>query len=264
MRVKSELLLYRLSWTVDIMLSPTWRNMNDSFESWAYRNGCLRQIQTLEAQRFVESRKEPRTDKDRVYRLTELGRRAALGGRDPESEWSRAWAGQWGLVMFDVPEAERHTRGLVRKTLRRLHFGCLQMSVWISPDPLSQIASELKQVQVEASSLVLMEARTCAGESPPDLVGAAWDFKRINRAWETLERHLALAPGKTSGKEALLKWSETEYDLWRTCMSLDPLLPKALHPGDYQGVRIWKLRQNVLAALGRLLVGTTRTSRKPA
>jgi DNA-binding transcriptional regulator PaaX len=266
MRVKSELLLYRLSWTMGIMLSPTWRNMNDSFESWAYRNGCLRQIQTLEGQDLVEGRDEAGFGKARVYRLTELGRLAALGGRDPEVEWSRKWDGHWGMVLFDIPEAERPTRGLLRAALRSLHFGCLQKSVWISPHAVTHITKSLKRLEVDASSLVLMEARTSAGEAPLDMVETAWDFKGIKRAWEKLEEHLEAAPGKSraSSQETLAEWSAGEFALWQTCMTLDPLLPKALHADGYEGIRVWKQRKHVLASLGRQLLAAGRTAKKPA
>jgi len=258
MKAKSELLLYRLSWTFEIMTRPTWRNMDDSFESWAYRSGCLRQIQALEAQHLVESQPEDGLDGSRIYRLTELGRLAALGGRDPDVAWSRKWDEQWRMVMFDVPESARETRSLVRAALRKLHFGCLQKSVWISPCPLAKIAEEMKRLKVNASSLVLLEGRTCAGEAAKDLVGSAWDFKGINRAWDKLEQHLMTAPSKNSnpGKEALTDWSAEEHSLWKTCMALDPLLPKALHPSAYQGPSTWKLRKKVLAAQGKQLLAT--------
>lgn len=262
MKARGELLLYRLSWTFDMMMSPTWRNLNDSFESWAYRSGCLRQIQELEALDLIESRAEAGLGKRRVFRLTELGRLAALGGRDPEVAWSRPWDGQWRMVMFDVPEAARDAREMLRAALRKLHFGCLQKSVWISPGSLAEVADEMKRLKADAASLVLMEGRSWGGETAGDLVGSAWDFKGINRSWERLRRHLATVPGKRGRAcaEELVDWSAEELGLWKACMSLDPLLPKVLHPSIYHGPGTWKLRRKVFTNLGRQLVGDVRLS----
>ena len=42
----------RINFSADFL--PTFRNLTDSYESWAYRNGLLRQVVTLERQQFLE------------------------------------------------------------------------------------------------------------------------------------------------------------------------------------------------------------------
>src|SRR5260370_916786 len=88
MQAKTEELLYLLLWTCERLARPTFRNLTDSFESWAYRNGFDRQLTELERRTLVESSIAPargRESSDRVLRLTEAGRLHALGGRDPEA-----------------------------------------------------------------------------------------------------------------------------------------------------------------------------------
>src|SRR5205085_9488548 len=101
MQVKTEELLYALLWTCETFMRPSWRNMGESFEGWAYRKGLLRQLQRLEKQQWVES--QPNTCGDRLYRLTDAGCLQALGGRDPKRLWARPWDGRWRLVLYDVP-----------------------------------------------------------------------------------------------------------------------------------------------------------------
>src|SRR5262245_55011078 len=108
MQAKTEELLYMLLWGCEAMARPTWRNVTESFEGWAYRKGLVRQLQRLERQNFVEQSRSPKGD--RVYRLTERGRLHALHGRDPEAGWQRRWDGRWRLVLFDVSESRRTTR----------------------------------------------------------------------------------------------------------------------------------------------------------
>ncbi|HYD83142.1 MAG TPA: hypothetical protein VEA63_03800, partial [Opitutus sp.] len=81
MKPQTEEFLYFLLWTADSVMRPTWRNVSDSFESWAWRNGLGRRLADLEARKILERHPEP--DLSRVVRLTQRGKDLALGGRDP-------------------------------------------------------------------------------------------------------------------------------------------------------------------------------------
>src|ERR1041385_675509 len=118
MKPKTQELLYFLLWSCDLLMQPTFRNLTDSFEGWAYRNGFHRQLAELERQKLVESQ-APASGlsaavSERVLRLTESGRICALGGRDPELHWRRNWDGYWRLILFDLPV----TRSADRKSTR--------------------------------------------------------------------------------------------------------------------------------------------------
>jgi DNA-binding HxlR family transcriptional regulator len=67
-----------LLWSADQLMRPTFRNLTDSYESWAYRKGLLVQLHRLERRRWIE--RKARAPKDRIYRLTEKGRLHLLGG----------------------------------------------------------------------------------------------------------------------------------------------------------------------------------------
>src|ERR1041384_4545776 len=86
---KTEELLYLLLWACDIAARPTFRNLTDSFESWAYRTGFHRQLATLERQHLLET--SLKSGGGRLHRLTEAGRLMALGARDPIARWKRRW-----------------------------------------------------------------------------------------------------------------------------------------------------------------------------
>src|SRR5438093_13557330 len=92
MQPKTEEFLNPLLWSADILARPTFRNLTDSYESWAYRNGLMRQVATLQEQQLLE--RDASTATDRLYRLTAQGRLHVLGGRDPEERWARRWDGQ--------------------------------------------------------------------------------------------------------------------------------------------------------------------------
>lgn len=234
-------------------MQPTFRNLTDSFESWAYRNGFHRQLAELERQKFLE-RKRGALD-GRIFRLTAPGRLRALGGRDPAAEWNRAWDGRWRLVIFDLPTGEERVRSRLRRYLREKGFGYLQNSVWITPNPPGREMRTLGGRKTNVESFVLLEARPCAGESDADIVAGAWDFDRINQLYS---EHLEILRKRPKGRldsmmraNALRSWADHERLAWKEAIARDPLLPKALLPSGYKGRKAWERRVKVLAQASR-------------
>ena len=229
----------------------TWRKYGSSFEAWAYGRGFEAQLRRLEKRRLLESQDDARLG--RVHRLTEEGRRAALGGRDPVAEWERKWDGTWRMVLFDVPVLQGTLRNRLRDWLRHRSFGCLQGSVWISPDPLKLAPQFFARSPREAASLVVLEGRPSQGERDLDLVEGAWDFRGINEAyrlcqdhWRSRSTHFARSGGWT---DAHRRWLQTEAWLWNSALKRDPLLPRVLHPREYLGPQAWKERRAALSDL---------------
>jgi phenylacetic acid degradation operon negative regulatory protein len=260
MQPKTEEFLNLLLWSADVLARPTFRNLTDSYESWAYRNGLQRQLGTLERQQFIE--RAPGSPTDRLYRLSAQGRLHALGGRDPEARWARAWDGWWRLVLFDVPTGQNAHRERLRRYLRDKGFGYLQNSVWITPDPLAEERRILGDGRINVESLLLLAARPCAGESDEEIVNGAWDFERINHLYA---RHLKILEERPVGKlrnqasaKNMLRWGVAEREAWLGAVTNDPLLPERILPRDYLGKSAWRRRIKVLRAAGRQ-VGTFAT-----
>lgn len=247
MKAKTELFLYQCLWVTNVMFRPTWRNMSGSFEEWSYRSGLLRQVQRLEAEGWVESRAGS-DGTERAVRLTEKGYLKALGGRLPEERWNRAWDGKWRMILFDLPEAKRTVRNELRKQLKAAHFGGLQRSAWITPDPVDSIGKSLKKIVAASGVMAFFEGTPCGGESPEELVAGAWDFAKINNSFADHQSLLDALPRARDKqfRERLLEWARDEKRSWALCMTLDPLLPRVLWPKDYQGEIIWKNRTTTL------------------
>jgi phenylacetic acid degradation operon negative regulatory protein len=252
MDTKTEEFLTMLLWAGDMIARPTFRNLTDSFESWAYRNGFRRQLQRLEKQQWLESRDA--SPKDRLYRLTEAGRLAALGGRDPEINWGRRWDRNWRIVLFDVPEARVSTRNRLRSFLRRRGFGYLQNSVWITPHPIAEERAILMDGPVNVESLVMLEARPCAGESDSQIVAGAWDFSAINKCHRAYQEVLGRCPRgplqNESSAAAFHRWLRMEREAWLDAIEHDPLLPEELLPSGYLGRASWQKRLKTMAEAG--------------
>lgn len=255
MKPRTEELLYLLLWGADQLARPTFRNLTDSFESWAYKNGFLRQIQELEARKILE--RKPGNASEAIYRLSESGRLIALGGRDPVAQWNRPWDGHWRMVLFDLPEAEASARVRLRRFLQGCGFGFLQNSVWITPDRINSIMHQLSVHAEDVESLITLEARPAAGETDADIVAGAWDFERINSLYErTLQILSQLPTTKTKTgppAEPLRRWANQEKLAWQEAIFADPLLPDSLLPAGYLGKKAWAERSRVLARAYRLI-----------
>ena len=248
-----------LLWCADKLANPTFRNITDSYECWAYRNNLLRQAAALEEQGLVEHKA---TTTDRLYRLTWRGRLHALGGRDPQMRWSRKWDGRWRLVVFDIPATQNSHRARLRRYLHDHGFGYLQKSVWITPDSLEAERRILGGGKINVKSLILMEARPCSGESDLEIVAAAWDFKSINHRYTRHLKILGARPGGGLVTEAAAKtlrcWATAEREAWLDAVMHDPLLPERLLPPEYLGQRVWRLRIKMFQEAGRQLATFNR------
>lgn len=240
MTPRNEELLYFLLWTADTLMRPTWRNLNDSFEQWAWRNRLTRRLAELERLKCIERHPEP--DLERVVRLTAIGRRIALGGRDPMTQWSRPWDGLWRIVLFDLPVHQTKLRQQLLRVLRRSHFGYLQNSVWITPDASVTVKGLLGEARVEPEAFLVVESRPAAGETDGEMVAAAWDFAEINRRYDLYERFVKQLPRKA----ALPGWARRENALWQAAANLDPMLPMVLLPTGYRGREALTARKRVL------------------
>jgi phenylacetic acid degradation operon negative regulatory protein len=160
-------------------------------------------------------------------------------------------------VLFDVPTAQNSNRVRLRRYLRYKGFGYLQNSVWITPDPLEEERHILGSGKINVESLILLEARPCAGESDAEIVAGAWDFEQINRRYA---RHLTILNERPSGAlrnnaaaKALLSWATAEREAWLEAVTNDPLLPKRILPSVYLGQEAWQRRVEVLRDAGRQL-----------
>ncbi len=158
------------------------------------------------------------------------------------------------LVVYDVPQTRASERERLRRFLRERGFGYLQNSVWISPDPLSDERELLSKTAVDVEALILLEARPCAGETDRQLVGGAWNFERLNEAYEDylalLEKRPEGSLDEAGGAAGLQEWWRQERVAWSKLMELDPLLPEPLLPEGYLGMEAWRARRAAMKDIG--------------
>jgi phenylacetic acid degradation operon negative regulatory protein len=254
-------LLFLASAVASIALRPTLRQaqeVEDGIHRWGRYRAGLEQIRRHGLVEAAEARA------GRVLRLTDAGRRVFHGGRDPEAAWNRGWDGQWRMIVFDLPRPANQARLKFWRWLRAQHFGRLQGSVWVTPDPAPELGAAVAEAGLEPSMVVVFAGALEGGHrSPRDLSMEVWDFPSIGQLYQ---RYSEFARGmlrhckdrQPTAPEALRILHEDRRRWWHAVRS-DPLLPRELLPADYSGLPAWKLRQELHSTLAPALATNLHT-----
>jgi phenylacetic acid degradation operon negative regulatory protein len=183
-------------------------------------------------------------------RLGHAARSAILFG-----DVSPPWDGRWRMVIFSMPEEQRHVRRTVRARLRWLGFAPLFDGVWISPLEREEEAGRYL-ADLGIAAYAVMTATTVPGVPQGIDPLDAWDLDRIRAEYEEFvaewEPLLGRARDGTVGAaEALLSRTELMYD-WMHFPSVDPKLPEELLPPDWPRRRAHEIFAELYDSLGPL------------
>lgn len=244
-------LLSLLLYLGDKISLPTLANLCAGYEEFEYRTGLLPAMRRWEEGGLIQ---RAGTARQVVYRLTNAGRRRLEPFGDPEEFWKRGWDGLWRAFLFDLPSSEHRLRMMLWRWLREHRFGYLQDSVWVRPDPVSELVETLEWFRENPENFVVLEARTIKGGSDAALVKGAWDFAKINAGYR---RYLASVdscqeavakPIRPAELAALVRRERTAYV---QALAIDPLLPKRLLPPDYLGRKAYEAHRRFGHAVHR-------------
>ncbi len=190
-------------------------------------------------------------------KLTPQGRARLPAYHRPDKFWDSRWNGIWYTLIFDVPETERHYRDTLRGFLKRMHMGCLQKSVWITPRDIRPEYADLERAASVNTVSYLLESRTVLHQETQELVLDAWNFNKLH---ELQSRYLAVYTSNLQqlrkevfGEDALMTLLYQEAEAYIQCMHRDPLLPADLLPNEYLGRNVFglhnTLRKSIACAL---------------
>jgi phenylacetic acid degradation operon negative regulatory protein len=148
----------------------------------------------------------------------------------------------WVLVVFSVPESQRHKRHLLRSRLTWLGFGTAAPGVWIAPMHLADEArGALERLDV-TDYVDLFRSHHLAFADLRHAIAHWWDLAALQKMYdEFLRAHEPLLARwsrrrSMDGEEAFADYLRT-VDAWRRMPYLDPGLPLELMPDDWSGHR---------------------------
>lgn len=176
------------------------------------------------------------------YSLSEeAGRILAEGDRRIFGRRVANVADGWVMVVFSVPESQRHKRHLMRSRLTWLGFGTAAPGVWIAPLHLADEARRaLERLEVTAY-VELFQAHHVAFDDLRQAIARWWDLDALQKMYdEFLLAHEPLLARwnrrRPTNDEAFADYLRT-VDAWRRMPYLDPGLPLELMPAEWSGNR---------------------------
>lgn len=109
---------------------------------WTFnRRRFYERLYNLERQGYLD--RQPSEKKNQsFFHLTPKGKLAVLKYLHLEKIQKAKWDGHWRILIFDVPEVRRKSRGYLRGRLKALGFHPLQESVYISPYPVDKVVEK--------------------------------------------------------------------------------------------------------------------------
>lgn len=154
----------------------------------------------------------------------------------PKNDDAPRWNGKWHIVLFDISEKEREKRNVLREFIKRLGFGKLFESTWISPFPfLGQVDQFIKSHHLK-SQVILSVSDRVGTEGSRDLASRIWKLSEINQDYQNFLDSKKLPPNKLIFQYLAIS-------------RRDPRLPKELLPIDWKGERAFERYQELTESL---------------
>jgi phenylacetic acid degradation operon negative regulatory protein len=189
--------------------------------------------------------------------LTEAGRDVIPAYFRPETYWNRRWNGIWYLLVYDVPEVDRKYRNVLRQFLKRMRMGCLQQSVWVTPEDIRPDFDDLSKAASIDAFAFMFEAKTVLGLPCHRVVEEAWNLERLyclqDHYCTVMQNNIDLLEQEAWCIEELGELVRRAVDGYHGVFSEDPLLPLSLYPSGYRGKEAVSLNRRLFELLEKQL-----------
>lgn len=213
----------------------------------AFRNAASR----LKGEGLVIKRKNDGST-PRLF-LTNEGKNMLPDYFSPDRFWNRKWNGIWYMLIYDVPEKDRKYRNALRQFLKRKRMGCLQQSVWVTPQDIRPAFDDLSLAANVNAFAYLFEARTVLGLKGKYVADDAWNFDRLRDLQELycdITRHnIARLAENDFEADELAALMRISLEAYHGAFIEDPLLPWSLCPDRYLGREVYALHKTMMARI---------------
>lgn len=230
---------------------------------WGYteERAAYRAFERWQSQKYLE---KVRQGERVLYRLGAKGREILAERRPSVAHRRRSWDGKWRMVVFDFPEVARKARDAFRWRLRSERMGCLQKSVWLTPDPVIPAWRTLLQETELTEWVLLFESAEMGPVDDREIARKVWFLDKLNARYQRYLTEFSDLPRRlrSVGEGAIpvelgrsvRRASRTYFDLLRD----DPLLPVNLLASDFAGLKADKLHEQIRADLRASLSGIVK------
>jgi phenylacetic acid degradation operon negative regulatory protein len=178
----------------------------------------------------------------------------------------------WVLVVFSIPERERHRRHELRVSLTRLGFGTVSSGAWVAPGPLAEETCDVLRRRGLDTYVDMFKGQHLAFADLPGQVQQWWDldtlaaqYRQFIDAYSPLLQRWNRGPG--SDQEAFADYLPM-LTAWRRLPYLDPGLPLEVLPGGWVGLTAGEVFADLNARLAtparRHAMGHIHATSRPA
>jgi phenylacetic acid degradation operon negative regulatory protein len=160
----------------------------------------------------------------------------------PDPDESR---GNWTLLSFSIPEAERANRHSLRVALGWLGFGSVRNGLWIAPGAVP-VSDTIAKLGLQGNVEVFV-GRPVPPTRLNELVAAAWDLEAIRARYEAFLRRWEQPETHVDGPLATQVLLFTD---WREALLEDPGLPLEHLSADWPAkaaYEVFRMRDEELA-----------------
>lgn len=149
----------------------------------------------------------------------------------------RYWDGNWYLAIFDIPERMRQKREILRINLKKLGFGQLQASCWISAINYLKNVEDLIKFHELEPYVILAQTDKLGREDSKSLANRVWKLDKINQLYEKF-----IFDWKKASEEEKF-WLILKYF---NVLNKDPQLPVDLLPDNWLGKKAYQIIKRYL------------------
>ncbi|TSC96669.1 MAG: phenylacetic acid degradation operon negative regulatory protein [Candidatus Berkelbacteria bacterium Licking1014_2] len=158
----------------------------------------------------------------------------------PKINQSEKWDGRWCLVTFDIPEKMKSDREKLRRILKKLHFGRLQDSVWISPyDYFDNLQGIVEENNLQ-DWIIVSITKKLGREKSKDLAAKVWPLQKINERYADFIKNYQRFTWRIDRCGLIFRYLNTLQD--------DPQLPHDLLPNNWFGQRAKSIYEKIISS----------------
>ena len=159
-------------------------------------------------------------------------------------QYPKRWNNTWYLISFDIPRALNYKRDRLRDTLKRLGFGKLHDSLWISPQDFLGDVADFATVDKVGSYLIPAISKELGKERSRDLADRVWKLRELEMRYFRFINALT-KPGEPPSSKLFIEYASILAD--------DPFIPIPLLPEDWHGPAAHNLAQKHFSHMLKML-----------
>lgn len=173
------------------------------------------------------------TGRNAMPEITKEGRRR-LASKLPQYDQKRVWDGRMHMATYDIPEAHKRDRELLRGYLRTIRCGRMQDSVWVTPyNPIDLVRSFVQSHDLHGTIIVsdMGKDGSIGEEDLKQLVVRIYELEKLSVRYE-------------AWIESVKERGVVDAHLMLSFLSIlkdDPQLPFTLLPQWWKGDAAYKM-----------------------